>query len=62
MSQSRPEYTSSTFARDFVGRQTVIERLTSLCLSIVKEGRGASASPASRVQAKARCGASCFAA
>ncbi|MGH9807599.1 MAG: ATP-binding protein, partial [Terriglobia bacterium] len=38
MSQSRPEYTSSTFARDFVGRQTVIERLTSLCHSIVKEG------------------------
>jgi tetratricopeptide (TPR) repeat protein len=38
MSQLRPEYTSSTFARDYVGRQTVIERLTSLCRSIVKEG------------------------
>ena len=33
MSQSRPVFTSSTFARDFVGRQAVIARLTSLCLS-----------------------------
>ncbi len=33
MSQSRPVFISSAFARDFVGRQAVIQRLTSLCLS-----------------------------
>ena len=38
MSQSRPDNTSSMLARNFVGRQAVIERLTGLCRSIVKDG------------------------
>jgi tetratricopeptide (TPR) repeat protein len=38
MSPSRTVFASHTLARDFVGRQAVIERLTGLCFSIVKEG------------------------
>lgn len=77
MSQSRSVSIISTFeaernsledfaaerARGFVGRQAVIERLTGLVSPPRKRTRrGASVSPASRVRARARCSASCFAA